>query len=67
MYEVITLMFQVTFDSKVISIPNRRRGLVPESPSRDSSSPPAENIYETVLPCSSRESVSINGNEYFRG
>lgn len=62
-----TIMFQVTFDSKVISISNRRRGSVPEPPSRDPPSPPTENIYETVLPCSSRESDGINGNEHLRG
>ncbi|EJD73927.1 hypothetical protein LOAG_18687 [Loa loa] len=58
---------KVTFDSRVISVSNRRRGSVPEPPSRDPPSPPAENIYETVLPCSSRESDIINGIDHLRG
>ncbi|CAG9536035.1 unnamed protein product [Cercopithifilaria johnstoni] len=57
---------KVTFDSKMTCISNRRRESVPEPPSRGPPSPPAENIYETVLPCTSRESDSINGNEHLR-
>ncbi|EJW79627.1 PET domain-containing protein [Wuchereria bancrofti] len=58
---------KVTFNSKVMSVSSRRRGSVPEPPSRDPPSPPAENIYETVLPCFSREWVDINGKEHLRG
>ncbi|VIO86891.1 Uncharacterized protein BM_BM7466 [Brugia malayi] len=58
---------KVTFNSKVMSVSSRRRGSVPEPPSRDPPSPPAENIYETVLPCFSREWDDINGIEHLRG
>ncbi|VDK71893.1 unnamed protein product [Gongylonema pulchrum] len=46
----------VTFDTKVVAVSSRRRGSVPEPPPRNPPSPPAENIYETVLPCSSKDS-----------
>ncbi|VDO31698.1 unnamed protein product, partial [Onchocerca flexuosa] len=58
---------KVIFCTKVKSISSRRRGSIPEPPSRDPPSPPAENIYETVLPCSSRESDGRNGAKHLRG
>lgn len=55
---------QVSFDSSVSFESNRRRGSVPRPPPRNPPSPPSENIYETVLPCSSRDSDEV---EYPRG
>uniref|UniRef100_F1L5T8 Protein espinas n=1 Tax=Ascaris suum TaxID=6253 RepID=F1L5T8_ASCSU len=55
---------KVSFDSSVSFESNRRRGSVPRPPPRNPPSPPSENIYETVLPCSSRDSDEV---EYPRG
>ncbi|VDM37203.1 unnamed protein product [Toxocara canis] len=55
---------KVSFDSSVSFESNRRRGSVPRPPPRNPPPPPSENIYETVLPCSSRDSDEI---EYPRG
>ncbi|MCP9265922.1 Protein prickle [Dirofilaria immitis] len=57
---------KVTFDAKVMSISSKQRESVPEPPTRDPPSPPAENIYETVLPCSSKESDGINEIDHLR-
>ncbi|VDN07953.1 unnamed protein product, partial [Thelazia callipaeda] len=57
----------VTFNSEVTAISSKRHGSVPEPPSRSPPSPPqAENVYETVLPCSSKESDDINEFEHLR-
>ncbi|VDD92702.1 unnamed protein product [Enterobius vermicularis] len=50
---------KVSFSTKVSYESDRKRTFVPRPPTRNPPSPPSENIYETVLPSSSRDCVDL--------